>query len=411
MKDTKSVANNIVMLYIMNITQLVLPLLTLPYLTRVLSVDGYGVVSYTKSIMLYATLIIEFGFLLSGTKEVVDYKNDKEKLGLIIGKITQAKLLLSLVAFSILLIMILFVPILHRHPIFTILSYGSPFLSIFLFDYLFRGLEKMQIITERYLISKGISTVFTFLLIKNESQLNLIPILDIIGSLVAAAWVFTEIRRLGIKLKFDKLGNVFNSLKISFTYFLSEIATSAFSALNTFFVGLYLSAADVAFWGVTMSLISAVQSMYSPISNGIYPHMIKTKSLRLFIKIILFFIPILLLGGAITYFGASVIMAIIGGTKYINAAIYLQESVPLLIISFFSILFGWPLLGAIGKVKETTLTTVTTAILQVVGIGILILTHHFTIGLLIMVRTLTELFMAVFRISYVFKYRNLFSRR
>ena len=410
MKDTKSVANNIVMLYIMNITQLVLPLLTLPYLTRVLSVDGYGIVSYTKSIMLYATLIIEFGFLLSGTKEVVDYKNDKDKLGLIIGKVTQAKLLLSLVAFSVLLIMILFVPILHRHPIFTILSYGSPFLSIFLFDYLFRGLEKMQIITERYLISKGISTVFTFLLIKNESQLNLIPILDIIGSLVAAAWVFIEIRKLGIRLKFDKLNNVFKSLKISFTYFLSEIATTAFSALNTFFVGLYLSAADVAFWGVTMSLINAVQSMYSPISNGIYPRMIKTKSLKLFTKIILIFIPILILGGAITYFGASIIMTIIGGAKYMNAAVYLQESVPLLIISFFSILFGWPLLGAIGKVKETTLTTVTTAILQVVGIGILIFTHHFTIGLLIMVRTLTELFMATFRISYVFKYRNLFKR-
>ena len=90
------------MLYIMNITQLVLPLITLPYLTRVLSVDGYGVVSYVKSIIIYATLVIEFGFLLSATREVVKVKNDPHKLGLVIGRTTVAKLMLSLVAFVIL---------------------------------------------------------------------------------------------------------------------------------------------------------------------------------------------------------------------------------------------------------------------------------------------------------------------
>ena len=101
------------MLYIMNITQLVLPLITLPYLTRVLSVDGYGVVSYVKSIIIYATLVIEFGFLLSATREVVKVKNDPHKLGLVIGRTTVAKLILSLVAFVILLVMtmmILFFP-------------------------------------------------------------------------------------------------------------------------------------------------------------------------------------------------------------------------------------------------------------------------------------------------------------
>ena len=63
-KENK-VSTNIEMLYIMNIAQLVLPLITLPYLTRVLSVDGYGVVSYVKSLIIYITLIIEFGYLLS----------------------------------------------------------------------------------------------------------------------------------------------------------------------------------------------------------------------------------------------------------------------------------------------------------------------------------------------------------
>lgn len=408
MNRNKKVVNNIIMLYIMNITQLVLPLVTLPYLTRVLSVEGYGIVSYVKSIMTYATLVIEFGFILSGTKDIVEAKENKEEIGEIIGKITEGKILLSLVSLCILFIMIYTIPLLRRHFLFTLLSFGAPFLSIFLYDYLFRGLEKMQIVTMRYLIMKGVSTLLTFIVIKNESQLILIPILDILGSFCAVCWVHSEIKKLGIEIRRDTITHVIQSIRISFTYFLSDVATTAFGALNTFFVGIYLSASDVAFWGVTFSFVGAIQSMYSPISDGIYPHMIKTKSLKLFKKIILFFIPFLILGCTITFFSAKLIMYIIGGQKYVMAAPYLRETIPLIIISFFSILFGWPLLGAINKVRETTFTTVITAILQVLGIFVLIVFKLFTIENLIIVRTLTELFLTFSRMSLVKRYRSFF---
>lgn len=407
-RGDKRVTNNIVMLYILNITQLALPLVTLPYLTRVLSVSGYGIVSYVKSLIIYATLIIEFGYLLSGTREVVNAKSDKQKLGLIMGRITEAKLLLSLVAFAALLGMIAVVPLLHRYPIFTILSFGTPFLSIFLFDYLFRGLERMEIITYRFLIMKSISTVLTFVLIHGDQQLLLIPLLDVLGSLVAIIWVWHEIRKMGIHIKFDRLVNVWDSLKVSFTYFISNVASTAFGALNTLFVGIYLSAADVAYWGLIMTMIGAVQSLYTPISDGIYPHMIATKSLRLLGRIVLLFTPLLVLGGIIAYFGAHLIMLIIGGSKYLIAAQYLRKCVPLLVISFYALIFGWPALGAIDKVRETTITTLVAAALQVIGLFLLIISHHFTLPLLILVRTLTEAVMAGMRMGYLWRFRKLF---
>lgn len=410
MNDKKGITNNILMLYIMNITQLVLPLMTLPYLTRVLSVEGYGVVTYVKSIMGYIILIIEFGFLLSGTRDVVETKGNKDELNKVISKVIKAKLFLSVIAFIALLIMIMTIPILHRHVLFTLLSFGAPFLSIFLYDFLFRGLEQMQIVTIRYLIMKGISTLLTFIVIKGESQLNLIPALDIIGSLFAVIWVRTELKKIGLHLVNSNIREILNALKVSFTYFVSDMAATAFGALNTFFVGIYLAPKDIAYWGVTMTLVTAVQSMYNPISDGIYPRMVAKKSLSLFRKIIFFFIPLLIIGGAITYFGATIIMSVIGGEKYTVAAVYLRDSVPLLIISFFTILCGWPLLGAIDKVRETTFTTITTAVLQVIGIAILIFTSNFTIPLLIVVRTITELYMASSRIFIAYKFRNLFNK-
>ena len=72
-----NVAKNIILLYGFSIAKILFPLITLPYLTRVLSVEKYGVVAYVKSIMTYMQLVIDFGFMLSGTKEIVQTKDDK----------------------------------------------------------------------------------------------------------------------------------------------------------------------------------------------------------------------------------------------------------------------------------------------------------------------------------------------
>lgn len=409
MNKKKTVAVNIFMLYLMNFSQLLLPLLTLPYLTRVLSVDGYGVVSYVKSIMVYTTLIIEFGFLLSGTRDIVLSRGKKDTINKVLGTVTISKLFLSFIAFVVLLVMIARIPILNRHPRFVLLSFLTPFLSIFLYDYLFRGLEQMQIVTIRFLIMKGISTLLTFVFIKNGNDLDLIPILDIIGTIFAVIWVNKEVKDMGYRIKFDGFLNVVKAIKNSFVYFLSDAASTTFGALNTLFVGIYLSASDVAYWGILMLIVGAIQSMYNPISNGIYPRMIKEKNIKLFLKIICFFVPILLIGSAILFGESKLIIAIIAGNKYTVVAKYLREAVPLIIISFFSILFGWPLLGAINKAKEVTSTTVATGILQVVGIALLIFSHNFTFSYILLVRTLTELFMTIYRVGIAYKYRRLFN--
>ncbi|WP_412142318.1 oligosaccharide flippase family protein [Limosilactobacillus reuteri] len=405
----KSVANNIVMLYLMNFAQLLLPLIVLPYLTRVLTVNGYGVVSYVKSIMMYMTLIIEFGFTLSATKEVVEAKNDKNRLSLIISKVTFAKLFLSIISFIVLLLLMRFIPLLGKYPLFTILSFFPSFLTVFLFDYLFRGLEKMEVITGRYIIMKGLATVLTFILVKGENQILLIPILDIIGSIVANLLVLYEIKKMKLKFMKVKLQIIFKDIATSFVYFISNMASTAFGALTTLFVGIYLSTKNVAYWSIIMTLITAVQSMYGPVSDGIYPRMISSKSLRLFLKIVIIFIPLCFLGAVVTYFGADLILLIIGGNKYVPAAVYLRECIPLFIITFFNIITGWPLLGAIGKIKETTFTTIIGSILQLLLLLVLGLTGNFSIDSLLIVFTSTTFIMTMMKVYYAYKYRYLFN--
>lgn len=410
LKISKS-ASNISLLYIMSIAQVILPLVTLPYLARIFTVSNYGVISYVKSVMVYANLIMQFGFLLSGTREIVEAKGNIEKIGKIVGKITQAKLLLSVIAFIVLLIMIKTIPMLNKHAIFTIIMFCPLFLDTFIYEYLFRGIEKMNIVTMRYLISKGIAVALTFAIIRNNGDLSKLPLLDVLGSLIAVFWVNFEIKRLKIKITFDSFNNVISALRESSIYFISDMSGTAFNALNTVCVGIFLSARDVAFWALIMQFIGAVQSLYNPIQDGIYPEMVKKRDLKLFRKIILFFSPLVLLGCLITFLGAPLILAIVGGEKYKAASFLLRLSVPLLFILFLTILHGWPLLGPIGKVKEVTFSTVMGSVCQVMGLVILVSCHLMTLFWIMVLRTLSQVVILLMRLGYFNKYKHLYNKK
>ncbi|CUR38063.1 oligosaccharide flippase family protein [Limosilactobacillus reuteri] len=406
MKKGKVVQNTI-MLYIMNIAQLVLPLITLPYLTRVLSVSNYGVVNYVKSIMFYMQIIVEFGFLLSATKDIVKAKNNKE-IGWIVGNVTIAKLILSCFSFVALLLFSIFIPILRDNLLFTFLSFIPVFLTIFLFDYLFRGIEEMQVITTRYLIMKSISTVLTFFVVKGDSTMLYIPILDTLGSLVAVFFVIKEFKKYNIHISWGKFSDIWQTLNSSFLYFVSSMASTAFGAFNTLLVGILLSPRDVAFWSLVMQMIGAVQALYTPINNGIYPEMVRSKDFRMIEKVMLIFMPIVTLGCLFTYFFAPLILIIIGGKKYLAMTFLVRDIIPLLFISFPSMLFGWPVLGAIEKIKETTFTTVLTSIVQILGLFGLILIHKFSLTSIALLRDFTEAILLLSRLYFCYKFRYCF---
>ena len=407
--QNKKIVKNTTMLYAMNIAKMIFPLITLPYLTRVLSVPGYGMVVYVKAIMQYMQLIVDFGFLLSGTKDIVLAGTNQDKINKEVGNIFVAKLMLSVVAFLGLCCIIPFITILKENILFVILSYIVVFLTCFLMDFFFRGIEKMEVITIRFVIMRGIATLLTFFVVKDDSDLLWIPVLDIAGTIVAIVLVWYELKKNEVKIKPEGIRPVLAKIKESAIYFFSDMATTAFNALNTVLIGIYLDAVGVAFWGVCMQLIGAAQSLYTPITNGIYPHMVRTRDASLLKKTMIRFMPVVILGCIFTLFVAKYAIVIIAGSKYVGASSTLKLLIPVLLFSFPSMLYGWPALGAIGRQKETTITTVTSACFQVALLIVLITTNHFNLVTISIARGCTELVLFSLRFFLCKKYKSDFS--
>ena len=130
MKDMR-IAKNTVMLMIFNISKILFPFITLPYLTRILSTDTYGSVTYVKTVMTYMQILVDFGFILSATKDIVKSREDKQKMGYVIGDTLIARIILGIVGLFIVVVLSFTLPILRENILYTILSYFVVFESIF----------------------------------------------------------------------------------------------------------------------------------------------------------------------------------------------------------------------------------------------------------------------------------------
>ena len=400
---------NTAMLYIMNIAKLVFPFLTLPYLTRVLSVEGYATVSYVKSVMQYMQLTVDFGFMLSATTAIVAAGEDKRKIGSIVSHTILAKFLLCAAAFAVLAVMTASIELLRRNVAYVLLSFVTVALSTLLVDYLFRGLEQMQEITFRFVTMKGIATVLTFAFVRSDADLLWIPILDILGTAVSLVLVWLRVRRYEIPLCLPSLRVAWAQLKESGWYFMSEIATTAFGALNTLLIGIMLPTAQIALWSVALQIISAVQVLFTPIDNGIYPEMVRSRSLGLLKKVCKICIPVLIIGCGALYFLAELAIIIVSGEKYLEAVPILRLLIPVLLFSFPVMIFGWPSLGALNRVKETTTTTVVSAVFQCVGLGALMAAGKFTIVNIALLRCATEVVLLATRLGFCIRFRKEFN--
>lgn len=409
-EDEKRTAKNTIMLYVMAVAKLIFPLLTLPYLTRVLSEESYGLVTYVKACMTYMQLIIDFGFILSSVKDIVNAEGDKEKIGSIVGHTFLAKTLLVGVSFITMLVLCAAIPILRGNTLFALLYFVSVSLTAYIADFLFRGIEKMQIITIIYLISKSISTAATFIFVHGDPDILMIPVLEIVANSVTVILGFYFGRAFGIRIRIQSIKVCFSMLRESFTYFISSMATTVFSALNTVLIGVVITDLRlIAYWGVCTQIISAIQGLYAPITNGVYPHMIRKRSLRFIHKILALIMPVVIAGCVLCFFLAKTALLIVGGEDYVGAYKLFRCLIPILLFSFPAQLYGWPTLGAVGLVKQTTLSTVISACLQVGGLVLLIVTGTMTLYSIAALKCLVEFSFMIIRMYFTYKNRDMFA--
>ena len=247
-------------------------------------------------------------------------------------------------------------------------------------------------ITTRFFASKSISTIFTFVLVHSINDIMWVPVLDIVSNSVALAWSFAAAKRsFGTTIELAPLSESLAELRTSGLYCFSNMAASVFSGFTTLLIGAVVTdAAQVAYWSLSMTAVTAVQALYEPIINSLYPHMVNTGDYCFARKLSILALPAVLIGTVAFCLLSKSIMLVLGGEQYLEGSWVLVWASPLLVFSFFGMLFGWPVLGAVGKVAEVTKSTVISALFCIVTLLIASFTGMTDLHVICAIRCATE---------------------
>lgn len=374
--------------YGLQILKYLFPLLLIPYLTRILGTEGYAVYAYVLSFMGVVQTIADFGFTLSGTKKVVDLRGDTAALSRLVGAITVARLMLLCGLFFCVMVVTRFIPIMAENTVYVIWAFFATAGRTVLPDFIFQGNERMGPLTTRYFASKGVQVALTILLVRGPGDLILVAVADVLSEIVDIAWSYRAQKRMfGVGIARPTFMESFEELRVSAIYCVSNVSSSLFSGFTTVIIGLAItSKTDIAFWSLTLTTVNAVQSLYTPIANSLYPHMIKNRDFGFARKLALVALPVLVLG-IVAYCALSKpIMLVLGGPEYVGGAHVMWMISPIFIFSFYGILIGWPVLGAMGHVKELTVSTLFTGIVNVVSLLALYLAGLITLDVICVAR-------------------------
>lgn len=391
-------------MYLLQIAKYLFPFITLPYLARVLGTEGYAVRSYVLSIMTFVTMVAEFGFMNYAIAKLVEEGLTPHNASEVTSSVMTGRFILFVPLAMVIAAMNVTVPIMMTNQLYVWIAFVSSCLSSLLPDFIFRGYEKMGIITFRYVASKGASVLLTFLLIRTSDQLLLVPVLDCLTSLIALTWSWVATsRNFGVRLVQVPISRVFHDLGQSAVYFVSGLSTIVFSSLTTFLLGVFNSStAEIAYWGIAMTIINGLSSLYSPLSQSLYPYFLKRAansgglSLRKMYLICL--LPLLIAAVALAVLHEPV-MWLLGGTEYLPGSYVIVVLSPLVVASFYVQLSGWPSLGAAGAVRELTRTTTISMVFHIALLALLALFTNYELILVASARVLSEILMTVLRLT------------
>lgn len=263
---------NVIKNYIYNtlyqIMLLFIPLITMPYLTRIFMPSQMGLNSYTLSIVNYFMLFGMLGMQLYGNRQIAFVRDDKEKLSKTFWSLFTTQLITNLISLIIYYMSVVYCITENK---FLYIVQGLNILSVTIdISWLFMGLEDFKKIAIRNSLVKlvGLLSIFTFVRSSEDFMLYifLTAAADIVGMIVMWAYLPQHIRRVQIDFKIMK-----ETINPLMTLFLPQIAIQVYTLLARTMVGVLSTTEQVAFYDYSQRIIRIILTLITSIGTVLMP--------------------------------------------------------------------------------------------------------------------------------------------
>ncbi len=271
-KNVKTLLENFAYLSLLQVAGYVFPLLTYPYLAKVIGTEGFGKIAFASAVMIWLQTITDWGFNYTATRDVAVNRDNKEKISQIFSSVTWARVILMSISYIILVVCVLVIPMLRE--MWVVLLMTSLILpgQILFPEWLFQGIEKMKYITWLSLISKIFFTACVFVFIREKDDYILQPLFVSLGFMVSGLIsLYFIMVRYGIRLKPFSRQDTIMAIKGSGDVFLNHLMPNLYNAFSVLLLGVWGGSVSNGIFDAGKKLVDVSNSFFAIVSRTFYP--------------------------------------------------------------------------------------------------------------------------------------------
>lgn len=374
----KSVKFNMIMNAILTMSNIIFPLITFPYATRILLPAGMGKISFATSVVAYFSMFAQLGIPTYGVRTCAKIRDDKEKLSKTVQELLLINIITVLISYAVFAGTILAVPRFNREKELLIIMGISILLNAMGVEWLYKALEQYSYITIRSIIFKVVALLSMFLLIHNKEDYIIYGGITIFAASASNILNFINLRK-HITLK--PLGGyeLKKHMKPMLVFFAVSVAATIYTNLDNVMLGFMKDDTEVGYYTSAVKVKTILVSLITSASVVLLPraslyiekgekdefYRILNKTLRL---ILIMAIPLAIY--FMMYAEESILL--LSGKEFIDSILPMQIIMPTLIFIGMTNLIGIQMLVPLGKEMLVFWSEVAGAIIDLILNAILI---------------------------------------
>jgi len=268
----KKIIYNYSSLGVIQVVNFLLSLMVIPYAVRKVGADGFGIIAVAQVVMYFLSVITDYGFNQTATRDIAVYKNDTQKISKIFFTVLSSRLLLCLLAFVLLIVLILVVPLFHGHFSLYLMAFAFVIGQAFLINWFFQGLEKMHYIAIIILIARLIFVGFVFTFIRGKEDISFYLFFMGLGNVIAGAISIYAAFRI-FKLKFTKptRHDIINEFKEGWQITVTNLSITSCQYIGVFILRLFTNDLIVGYYSIAEKIYFSMKILIGLFSQVIYP--------------------------------------------------------------------------------------------------------------------------------------------
>ena len=377
-QKNQSIKINFIMNILLTLSSFVFPLITFPYVSRILQPEGVGKVSFATSVVTYFSMFAQLGIPTYGIRACAKVRDNRKELIKVTQELLIVNIIMSIISYVIFFIMLFQVQrVREERCLYIILSFSIILTSIGM-EWLYKALEQYTYITIRSVIFKFIALIAMFILVHKQDDYVIYGGITIFAASASNIFNLINAHRY---IDFNYIGNYDfkRHIKPVMIFFAMSCATTVYTNLDTVMLGFMAKDIDVGYYNAAVKIKSILVGIVTSLGTVLLPrasYYIQQGNLKEFYRLTkkgLNFV-ILLATPLMVYFMffAKEGIYFLSGNAYSGAILPMQVIMPTLLFIGITNILGIQILIPIGQEKVVLYSEVVGAIVDIILNAILI---------------------------------------